>query len=107
MSRTWKRPAHRAALPGSLLNYAPHGGASTLLFRIPGRSNAKHVDRVSRDTDAPEPFRDGMEGPRVYPTWCSPDGSVGILYENGDPGGREALYRRISFETVSPGRLFD
>ena len=38
---------------------------------------------------------------------CLPDGSVGILYENGDPGGKEQLYRRISFETVSPGRLFD
>ena len=38
---------------------------------------------------------------------CLPDGSLGILYENGDPGGKEELYRRISFETVSPVRLFD
>ncbi len=33
--------------------------------------------------------------------------TLNILYENGDPGGKEELYRRISFETVSPVRLFD
>lgn len=97
---------------GSLLNYAAAGKkpARTLLFSNPrSRKRENMTIGVSRD--------DGRTWSRFVTVWPGraaysdlvrlPDGSVGVLFENGDPGGKEALYRRITFEVVPAERLFD
>lgn len=112
-SRTWEETQLiEPRCQGSLLNYAPHGGkpSQTLLFSNPRSLKRENMSiGVSRDNGRTwSRFVTVWKGRAAYSDLvCLPDGSVGILYENGDPGGREALYRRISFETVSPGRLFD
>lgn len=112
-SRTWEESQLvEPRCQGSILNYAPQGGKSsrTLLFSNPRSLKRENMSiGVSRDNGHTwSRFVTVFKGRAAYSDLvCLPDGSVGILYENGDPGGKEELYRRISFETVSPVRLFD
>lgn len=97
---------------GSLLNYAPavERSSRTLLFSNPRSLRRENLSLgVSRD--------DGRTWSRFVTIWPGraaysdlvrlADGSIGVLYENGDPGGKEELYKRITFGTVSPEELFD
>lgn len=114
---TWSRIWEEAQLveprcQGSLLNWALPGDkpSKTLLFSNPRALTRKNMSiGVSRD--------DGRTWSRFVTVWKGraaysdlvrlPDGSAGILYENGDPGGKEELYRRITFDIVPAERLFD
>ena len=110
---TWEEPQLiEPRCQGSLLNYTPRNGkpSRTLLFSNPRSLKRENMSvGVSRDNGRTwNRFVTVFEGRAAYSDLVYlPDGSIGILYENGDPGGKEALYRRISFETISPARLFD
>lgn len=114
---TWDRTWEETQLveprcQGSLLNYAPRGGkpSRTLLFSNPRSLRRENMSiGVSRDNGRTwSRFVTVWKGRAAYSDLAAlPDGSVGILYENGDPGGKEDLYRRITFETIPPTRLFD
>lgn len=111
--RTWEeRQLLEPRCQGSIINYAPAGKkpCGTLLFSNPRSRKRENLSiGVSHD--------DGRTWSRFVTVWPGraaysdlvrlPDGSVGLLYENGDPGGKEALYRRITFEVVLPEQLFD
>lgn len=113
---TWKETWEETQLieprcQGSLLSYTPAGDKPhALLFSNPrSRKRENLTIGISRDNGRTwNRFVGVWPGRAAYSDLvCLPDGSVGVLYENGDPGGKEALYRRITFEVVSAARLFD
>lgn len=111
--RTWEeRQLLEPRCQGSILNYAPAGEkpARTLLFSNPRSLRRENLTiGVSLDDGRTwSRFVTVRPGRAAYSDLVRmEDGSVGVLYENGDPGGKEALYRRITFEVVSADRLFD
>lgn len=108
--RMWEEPQLlEPRCQGSLLNYALPGAqpSRTLLFSNPRSLRRENLTiGVSRDNGRTwSRFVPVFKGRAAYSDMvCLPDGSVGVLFENGDS---DELYKRISFEVVSPVRLFD
>lgn len=107
---TWEEPQLlEPRCQGSILNYVPQGSkpSKTLLFSNPRSLKRENLTiGVSRDNGCTwSRFVSVYKGRAAYSDLvCLPDGSVGVLYENGD---KDELYKRISFGVVSPVRLFD
>ncbi|WP_295937973.1 sialidase family protein [uncultured Alistipes sp.] len=112
-SRTWEETQLiEPRCQGSILGYSFPGDkpSRTLLFSNPRSLRRENMSiGVSRD--------DGRTWSRFVTVWKGraaysdmvylPGGAIGILYENGDPGGKEELYRRITFDVVTPAQLFE
>lgn len=112
-SRTWEETQLvEPRCQGSLVNYAPAGErpSATLLFSNPRSLRRENLSiGVSRDDGRTwSRFVTICPGRAAYSDMVRlADGGVGVLYENGDPGGKEELYRRITFSVVTPGQLFE
>lgn len=96
---------------GSILNYALSESkpSSTLLFSNPrSRKRENMTIGVSHDNGRTwSHFETINKGRAAYSDLVRlPDGSVGILYENGEGAGKDDIHKRITFEVIASERLF-
>ena len=114
---TWERTWEETQLieprcQGCLLNLSKRTGKPSrrLLFSNPRSVRRENLSiGVSRDCGHTwKRFITVWKGRAAYSDMtCLSDGSVGILFENGLPGGKEELYHQISFTTIPADALLD